>query len=205
VTPAPAPAPPPPPPPAPPRPTPTPAPPQPPRPAPPPPPKPPPPAPPSATSQPNPTKNAAADSKALLATLERLRALEESREPPRARANPPRAGAPGGGSPGGVENAKLSASAARAIGDKLRECWALEPGDRADLPQAVRLTVTTDGGGVVREARVSSQDVSGTSSGRARYFAEQAMRAARSPQCSPLPLPAPMMGANHTFEITFRP
>ncbi len=104
-----------------------------------------------------------------------------------------------------MDNARLSSSDRQRIGDKLRECWALEPGDRSDLPQAVRLTVTTDGGGVIRDARVSPQDISGTATGRARYFAEQAMRAARSPQCSPLPLPPPMLGSVHTFEITFRP
>lgn len=137
--------------------------------------------------------------------MERLRALQDQREPPRARPNPPRGGAPSGGAPGGVENARLAAGDIKAVGDKLRECWALEPGDRADLPRAVRLTVTTDGAGVIRDARVSPQDISGTLAGRARYFAEQARRAALDPQCSPLPLPRPMLGSIHTFEITFRP
>jgi hypothetical protein len=161
---------------------------------------PPPPAPPTVTSRPNPASNAAADSRALLATLERLRAQEARRG-----AASTRQAAARPGSSSGSDNAKLSTSDARRIGDKLRECWALDPGDHADLPQSVRITVTTDGDGVVRDARVSSADISGTGSGRARYFAEQAMRAARSPQCSPLPLPPPMLGAVHTFEITFRP
>jgi hypothetical protein len=136
-------------------------------------------------------------------TLEKLRAQLEQREPPRARPNPPRGGAPGGGSPDGAENARLSVAARKAIGDKLRECWELAPGDRSDLPSAVRMVVTTDGGGVIRETRVSAQDISGT--GRARYFAEQAKRATLDSRCSPLPLPPQLLGSIHTFEITFRP
>lgn len=171
----------------------------------PPPPKPPPPAPPSTTSQPNATKNAAADSRALLATLKKLRAQEEQHEPPRAHPNPPRGGAPGGGSPGGVENAKLSAADRGRIGDKLHDCWNLAPGDRADLPGAVHITITTDVAGVIRDARVSARDLAATASGRARYFAEQARRATLDAQCSPLPLPPQMLGSIQTFEITFHP
>jgi len=137
--------------------------------------------------------------------LERLRALEEQHEPPRAHPNPPRGGAPGGGSPGGIQNAQLSAAEGRAIGDKLHDCWELAPGDRADLPSAVHITITTDATGVIRDARISAQDVALAGSGRGRYFAEQARRATLEARCSPLPLPPRLLGSNQNFEITFRP
>ena len=132
---------------------------------PPPPPKPPPPAPPSATSQPNETTNAAADSRALLATLEKLRALEGRREAPQAHPNPPRGGAPGGGTPSGVDNARLSASDRQRIGDKLRECWALEPGDRSDLQEARRAGWAVSRGEVIPGLRSVAAPVLGPDGG----------------------------------------
>jgi hypothetical protein len=79
----------------------------------PPPPIPPPPAPQSATSQPNPTKNAAPQSDALENTLEKLRALQRQAQPPRNRANPAAGGAPnGGGNPNATDTSALSAKVA---------------------------------------------------------------------------------------------
>jgi len=122
-------------------------------------------------------------------------------EAPRAASNPPRGGAPGGGAPTGAENAALSAAARGAIGDRIRECWT---GDTAALDfdkQSARLQITTDASGTIRDAKVL-QTGAGTVG---RAFAERAVRAAMSAQCATLPLPSNMKGANHTFEITFRP
>jgi hypothetical protein len=156
----------------------------------------------STTSQPNETKNPAPDSKALDNTLERLRALQAQRQPPKSVYNPPHGGAPGGGSPTGVDNAKLSAAAARAVGDRLRECWTTNNRGAKDFDQqAARLMVTTDASGTIRDAQI----VEGATSPVGRAFAEQARRAALDAQCATLPLPPNMLGSNHTFEITFRP
>ena len=140
------------------------------------------------------------DSRTLENTLERLRAQAQTAAP-RAPANPPRGGAPGGGQPAGAENAALSSAARGAIGDRIRECWT---GDTAALDydkQTAHLRVTTDAGGVIRHAEIIQ--AGGSTVGRA--FAERAVRAAMSAQCATLPLPSPMLGSNHTFEITFRP
>ena len=141
--------------------------------------------------------------------LDRLRAQQAQREAQarreasRAQADPPRGGAPGGGSPSGVANAALSAAERGAIGERLRECWT---GDRAALDfdkQSVKLILTTDPAGVVRDVRLAAGDQGRT--GPARAFAERARRAALDPQCAQLPLPAAMKGRVQTFEITFRP
>jgi hypothetical protein len=158
----------------------------------------------SAASQPNPVRNTPPDSKSLESTLERLRAQQASKEPPRA-PSPPRAGAPGGGNPAGIDNALLTGDVRRAIGDRLRECWT---GDKSALnyeKQSVRLVVTTDPTGTIRVADIAANDASRTSGGVARAFAERARRAALDPQCAQLPLPGALKGQNRTFEITFRP
>ena len=64
-----------------------------------------------------------------------------------------------------------------------------------------KLSITTDAAGVIRDAKIMQSPPG--NAGRA--FAERAVRAAMSAQCATLPLPAGMMGAVHTFEITFRP
>ena len=157
----------------------------------------------SAASQP-PARAAAPDSRSLESTLDRLRAQQASKEPPRA-PSPPRGGAPGGGSPAGIDNALLTGEVRRAIGDRLRECWT---SDRSALDyekQTVRLVVTTDPTGTIRVAEIAANDASRTSGGVARAFAERARRAALDPQCAQLPLPGALKGQNRTFEITFRP
>lgn len=162
------------------------------------------PAPPSngAASQP-PARTAAPDGRSLESTLERLRAQQAGREPPRA-PSPPRGGASGGG-PAGIDNALLTGEVRRAIGDRLRECWT---SDRSALDyekQSVRLVVTTDPTGTIRVAEIAANDASRTGGGVARAFAERARRAALDPQCAQLPLPGALKGQNRTFEITFRP
>ena len=59
------------------------------------------------------------------------------------------------------------------------------------------LTVTTDGGGVVRTRVVAPED-SGRVTGnpRLRVFSERAVRAVLDPNCANLPLPQPMLGQN---------
>lgn len=118
-------------------------------------------------------------------------------------AAPARTAQPGGGSPTGVDNALLSAATRGAIGDRLRECWT---GDRGAVDfdkQVVRLRITTDEAGTIRQAELAGTDASRV--GVARAFAERARRAALDAQCSQLPLPTAMRGQVHTFEITFRP
>ncbi len=132
----------------------------------------------------------AATSMNLDNTLERLRALQAQN-----------AGRPSPGSLPASENASLSAAARGTIGDRIRECFT---GDAAssDVDKAsVRMLLTTDATGSVRDVRVL-----GTTPGPAgRALAERAMRAALNSQCATLPLPPSMRGANHTFEVTFRP
>jgi hypothetical protein len=173
----------------------------------PPPPAPPPPSPQSATSQPNPTKNPAPQSTALENTLEKLRSLQKQTQPPRARANPQLGGAPnGGGNPNSDDTSALSASQRGAIGDFVRRCWSTDPG-MLDLDKMeVLLTVTTDGGGVVRRAVVAQDDVGRVSGNpRLRVFSERAVRAVLDPNCANLPLPQPMLGQTRVFTFRFRP
>ncbi len=134
-----------------------------------------------------------------------MRAQLAAKDARRAPPNPPRGGAPGGGSPTGLDNALLTSSMRRAIGDRLRECWT---GDKNALDydkQQVRLVILVDAGGTIRQADVAPGDASRTGGGVARAFAERARRAALDAQCAQLPLPAELKGQNHTFEITFRP
>ncbi len=173
----------------------------------PPPPAPPPPAPESATSQPNATKNPAANSQALDNTLEKLRQLTQQKQPPKARYNPQAGGAPnGGGNPLGNDTAALSMDQRGAIGDHVRPCWTTDPG-MLDLDKMqVLLTVTTDTNGVVRAAVVAPDDLGRVAANpRLRVFAERAVRAVLSPQCANLPLPQSMLGKTNVLTFRFSP
>ncbi len=156
---------------------------------------------PSTTSQPNPTKNTADDSKTIEATLERLRSLQRQTQAPTHVYNPPRGGAPGGGDPNGIDNAKLSANARGAIGDRIRECWTRDAGAKDADQQSARLLITTDAAGIVRDAKVLQTGATPVG----RTFAERAVRAALDPQCAQLPLPPSLTGSVHKFEILFKP
>ena len=173
----------------------------------PPPPTPVPPSPQSATSQPNPTKNPAPQSNALENTLEKLRSLQRQNQPPKARYNPQSGGAPnGGGNPQSDDTSALSTSQRGAIGDFVRRCWTTDPG-MLDLDKMeVLLTVTTDGGGVVRRAVVAPEDAGRIAGNmRLRVFSERAVRAVMDPNCANLPLPPNMLGQVRTFTFRFRP
>ena len=164
----------------------------------------------SAAAPPNPPRpaapnnavpNNAVPNNAAESALERLRAAQAAREAP----GLPRPGAPGGGSPTGIANAGLTPAQGRAIGDQLRECWTA---DRAALDfdqQSVRLLITTDAAGVVRDAVISPNDAGKLGTGVSRAFAERARRAALDPDCARLPLPPALLGRRQDFEITFRP
>jgi hypothetical protein len=173
----------------------------------PPPPVPVPPSPQSATSQPNPTKNPAPQSNALENTLEKLRSLQKQTQPPKARYNPQAGGAQnGGGNPLSDDTSALSVAQRGAIGDEVRRCWSTDPG-MLDLDKMeVLLTVTTDGGGVVRRAVVAQDDIGRvTGNMRLRVFAERAIRAVMDPNCANLPLPPSMLGQTRVFTFRFRP
>ena len=173
----------------------------------PPPPTPPPPSPQSTTSQPNPTKNPAPQSTALENTLEKLRSLQRQTQPPRTRYNPQSGGAPnGGGNPQSDDTSALSAAQRGAIGDFVRRCWTTDPG-MLDLDKMeVLLTVTTDGGGVVRRAIVAPEDTGRVAGNlRLRVFSERAVRAVMDPACANLPLPQNLLGQTRTFTFRFRP
>ena len=173
----------------------------------PPPPTPVPPAPQSTTTQPNPTKNPAPQSTALENTLEKLRSLQRQTLPPKARYNPQAGGAPnGGGNPQSDNTLALTGAQNRAIGEFVRRCWSTDPG-MLDLDKMeVKLTVMTDGGGVVRQADVAEEEKGKVSSNpRMRVFSERARRAVLDPNCANLPLPPNMLGQVQRFTFLFRP
>ena len=173
----------------------------------PPPPTPAPPSPQSATSQPNPTKNPAPQSTALENTLEKLRSLQRQTQPPKARYNPQSGGAPnGGGNPQSDDTSALSAAQRGAIGDFVRRCWTTDPG-MLDLDKMeVLLTVTTDGGGVVRRA---DRGAGGRGPCERQPAAAGVLRARRPRRDgSELRQPAAaadMLGQTRTFTFRFRP
>jgi len=168
---------------------------------------PPPPAPPSKTSQPNPTKNAAAESQELNNTLEKLRAMQQQTKPPTAKANPSAGGAPkGGGDPNGDINNQLSAAQRGAIGDRVRECWTKDAGALDLDKMAVTVTVTTDATGTARLAQVAEVDRGRVQSDpRLQVFSERAIRAILDPRCAALPLPKDKLGGIQKLTFRFRP
>jgi outer membrane biosynthesis protein TonB len=161
----------------------------------------------STTTQPHPTTNLAAESQALEATLEKLRALQKQTQPPRARANPQSGGAPnGGGSPEGTDTNALSADQRAAIGDYVRRCWTYDAGAQGVDQFQVRLQVDTDENGIARLARVIGADIGRmTADPVFRAFAERAVRAVLDPQCANLPLPHSLLGQRRTLDFRFSP
>jgi hypothetical protein len=163
-----------------------------------------PPSPPSSTSQPNPTKNAAADSRAIDNTLEKLKQQLAMNQPPHARANP-QSGGNGGGNPAANDTASLNAEQRGAIGDHVRECWTKDAGALNLDKMQVMLTVTTDATGVAREAKVVGSDLGRMGDPRFRAFAERAIRAVMDPRCANLPLPRTDLGRINVLTFRFSP
>ena len=165
---------------------------------------PPPPPPPSQTNQPNPTKNAAPDSRELNNTLEKLRTLQRQTQPPTARSNP--AQGSGGGDPNGTLTDKLNTAQRGAIGDKVRECWTKDAGALDLEKMQVYLLVTVDGEGIARQVDVAPEDIGKLSDPRFRAFAERAVRAVLDPRCAGLPVPPALMTSGRgTLKFRFRP
>jgi hypothetical protein len=165
-----------------------------------------PPAPPSTTSQPNPTKNPAPESKTVDNTLEKLRQQLALSQPPKGRPNPRSGGQPnGGGNPLGNDTAALSTDQRGAIGDHVRECWTKDAGALDIDRQHVLLTVTTDADGVARKAVVAGDDEGRMVDPRFRAFAERAKRAILDPRCANLPLPNNVLGKVNVLTFRFSP
>jgi hypothetical protein len=161
---------------------------------------------PSQSTQPNPTKSAVPDSRALENTLEKLRSLHQDNRAPTARYSPPPSGAPAvGGSIHGTDNTSLNAVQRDAIGYQVRECWTRDAGALGAETFSVHLIVTTDAEGVARQAFIAPGDPAAPPGSPLHAFAERAVRAVLSPQCSALPLPPSMHGAIHHFDFIFKP
>jgi hypothetical protein len=164
-------------------------------------PAPPPPSPPSQTSQPNPTKNAAPDSRELNNTLEKLKALQRQAQAPTARANPAQGSS--GGSPTGTLTDKLTNEQRRGIGERVRECWTKDAGALDLEKMQALLVVTVDGEGVARHVDIAPEDRGRMSDPRFRAFAERAVRAVLDSKCASLPVPKTLIAGNRG-ELKFR-
>jgi hypothetical protein len=161
---------------------------------------------PSTTSQPNPTKNAAAESQALENTLEKLRAREKQQRPPTAKANPLQGGAPQvGGSPKGDITASLSQAQRAAIGDKVRECWTKDAGALNVDQMQVMVTATLDQDGTVRVVEPADEAKAAVASDpRLRAFFERARRAILDPRCSRDLVSKDKLNQGAISKLTFR-
>jgi hypothetical protein len=119
-------------------------------------------------------------------TLERLRQLQASQQPPTARPNP-QAGRPsaGGGSPTGTQ--PLTQGEIRGLAEQVGECWSVDAGAPNLSEIVVELRVQLDGQGNVRNVLPGDRGV--PTEPRARAVYESARRALLSPQCNPLRVP----------------
>jgi neural Wiskott-Aldrich syndrome protein len=145
------------------------------------------------------------ESNESLNSLEKtLNALRQTAAP-RARPNPRQGGAPGGGSPNADATNALTAEQRGAIGDEVRRCWTYDPGAKGVDQLRVILQVTTDANGVARQAQVAPQDQGRMGDPIFRAFAERAVRAVLSAQCSNLPIPKDLLGQPQHFTFRFSP
>lgn len=169
------------------------------------------PPPPSPTHQANATTNSAASSKTLENTLEKLRALQESKGTRVAEATPGSAAAATSAtsSASGVaagDTSALDATQRGQIGAYVRRCWTYDAGAKGANKFQVLLDVVTDAAGTVRIAKVASADQARVDSNpELRAFAERAVNAALDPRCATLPLPPKMLGAPRQLVFRFTP
>ncbi len=160
----------------------------------------------SPTHQPNLTKNSAAMSQSVLATLEKLRALQKQDQPPTAQYNPDQGGAPnGGGSKNSTSNSRLSGADRGAIGAHVRPCWSIDAEAPGVATFQVHLLVTTDASGTVRAAQVAAQDQGQLGDPIFNAYASRAVDAVMDYRCATLPLPPTMLGQAQTFIFLFTP
>lgn len=147
-------------------------------------------------------------SQTVLNTLDKLRSMNLNQKSPTSRYNPQQGGAPdaGGAKTSANQTAMLTQGQKNAIGAKVQQCWFSIAGTPNLDKMSVLLTVTADSAGVVHIANIAQADLARVNSDPLlRAFADQARRAVLDPQCSPLPLPASLPGAVHTFTFRFRP
>ncbi|MCU4161004.1 cell envelope integrity protein TolA [Acidiphilium sp. AL] len=160
----------------------------------------------SPTSQKHVVKTPAPMSQSVLNTIAKLRSLEKQKKAPTARYNPKQGGAPqGGGTRMSTANSGLSAADRNAIGSEVQPCWGIDAGAPGVSHFSVLLQVVTDASGVVREARVASQDQGKLGDPIFAAYAQRAVDAVKNYQCAKLPLPPYMLGSVHTFIFRFTP
>jgi len=161
----------------------------------------------STTSQPNKAKNTVASSETLEETLAKLRFVTQDKIAPTAHANPDSGGAlVDSGNPASNDTSTLTAADRGAIGDAVRPCWTRDAGAlNADQLQ-VMIQVTTGPDGVAHIAHVDPSYVDQVNSDPVlQAFSDRAVNAVLDAQCAKLPLPAWMLGQNHTFSFLFKP
>jgi hypothetical protein len=136
-------------------------------------------------------------------TLERLRAQQQAQTPPTGRPNP-QAGRPaqGGGAPTGTD--LLNAGERGAIGERIGECWRVDPGMLGLSELSVSLVAIVDRTGVIRNVLPGPEGI--PRDPRAQSLYERARRALLDPACSPLPVPpGRLTAAENRFQFNFSP
>jgi hypothetical protein len=160
----------------------------------------------SPTHQQQVVKTPAPLSKSVLNTLMKLEAIQKQDKPPTAVYNPDQGGAPNaGGSTKSTANSGLTGADRDAIGNHVRPCWNIDAGAPGVAGFNIQLLVTTDAGGVVRQAVVAPQDQGKLSDPIQAAYANDAINAVMNYQCANLPLPPDMMGKINTFLFDFTP
>jgi hypothetical protein len=136
-------------------------------------------------------------------TLERLRQQQQTQQPPTARPTPP-AGRPaqGGGTPAGAD--LLTAGERGAIGERIGECWRVDPGMLGLQDAQVSLVAIVDRAGVIRNVLPGPDGI--PRDPRLLSLYERARRALLDPACSPLPVPpGRLTAAENRFQFNFSP
>jgi outer membrane biosynthesis protein TonB len=159
----------------------------------------------STRAQPNPTKNATPDTRALDNTLEKFLADQKQVKAPTHVYNPERGGKlHGGGSKSGNLTGELSDGQRKQIGDEVRRCYSEDTAARDYATYSAIMTVTIDDTGEAREVKLSPADQARANADEGfRAFAERAERAVLDPTCAKLPVPPDLLG-KPAQELTFR-